>query len=326
MSVLVAASIVAFVTPALAQVAIFTETWEGPTTRWRTADANPLTVTSDTAPVCSTKFQRETVPVSGGRVFTTGTGSGAIAVVPAQTYCLTAWIRGTTGTQPFVAVVADDGSGAGVTPHWIMGQADYPDDYGGTAVPVTPDGNWHWYAAPFPADAAFMLIAYELWEGAGTGSADFDDITMWQGACPSAPAGVDSHTTCGGATPVCNASGACVAAPPDMTTPPPPADMTGTPPADMTGTPPADMTGAPPADMTATAPADMTATPGDMGTTPADMRSSADLSKGGGGGGDGCDCSIGGSGRRANLGASALLLAVGAALLLRRRLRRADRA
>jgi hypothetical protein len=94
-----------------------------------------------------------------------------------------------------------------------------------------------------------------------------------------------------------------------------------------------------PVDLAATA-GDMAATAGDMAAAldmpaplpddmlrspdmqPVDMRTPAsDLSTGGTGNHDGCNCSVG-SGRRADLGGSGLLLATAAIALLGHRLRR----
>ncbi|MDB4967092.1 MAG: putative internalin [Myxococcales bacterium] len=201
--------------PAVAQTAIFTESWESGATRWRTSDSVAISLASDSAPVCSTKFQRETSAVGGGRVFTLGTAvANQIPVVAGMPYCVSAWIRGATGTVPFLGFNVDDGSGAAAgVQHWMIGDAATPNGYGQPAVQVTADGKWRWYAAPFTpeAGATFIVLTDELWEGGGMGAADFDDLQVWQGACPTAAPGVDAHATCAGATPSCSsASGACV--------------------------------------------------------------------------------------------------------------------
>jgi hypothetical protein len=196
---------------------LFSEDWESAsaTSNWTTADGNPITVASDSGAVCSTKFQRETIPYGGGRALSTIKP----AITPGNSYCMTAYVRGSTGTQPFLGINAEDGAGTIIMQHWLIGSAGYDNGYGGTAVPVIVDGVWHWYAAPFTAAAGenALGVVDELWQNGGAGSADFDDIQLWAGACPGAPSGVDAHQTCANPTPICDSTssdssyGACLA-------------------------------------------------------------------------------------------------------------------
>ena len=100
-------------------------------------------------------------------------------------YCLVAWIRGSPGTQPFLGVDV-----APKVHHWVIGNAGYPDDWGGTAVAVSSDGKWHWYAAPFVLKGASQLdITDEIYTDGTAGTGDFDDIRLYAGACPAQPTG-----------------------------------------------------------------------------------------------------------------------------------------
>lgn len=74
--------------------------------------------------------------------------------------------------------------------HLVTPLAVYEDGFGGTAIPVVADSKWRWYAAPFVAtDAGAMDITDELFKEGDAGTADFDDIRVYAGACPVAPTG-----------------------------------------------------------------------------------------------------------------------------------------
>jgi hypothetical protein len=180
---------------------VFSEDWESGTSSWQAADANPINVSSDPAPGCSTNFQHETVGYAGGRVFT----KSAIVVTMGNPYCLSGWIRASSGTFPYLGVVESDALADRGLVHWLMGS----DGFGAT-TPVTSDGQWHWNAASFNAPASFILVVDELFSGGAAGSADFDDIELWNGSCPGAPPGADAHQACTTSAPLCNGSGACV--------------------------------------------------------------------------------------------------------------------
>jgi hypothetical protein len=201
--------------PALAQTAVFTESWEAGAGRWRTSDAAAIAIVSETTPVCSTNFQRETTAASGGHAFSLGTAAAnQIPVTAGMPHCLTAWIRSSTGTTPFLGFILDDGSGgAAGMQHWMIGEGSVDNDYGGKAVQVTADGTWRWYKAAFTPEAGanYIVVDDELYMSGAGGSADFDDIQVWQGACPATAPGVDAHVACSGTTPLCStATGACV--------------------------------------------------------------------------------------------------------------------
>jgi hypothetical protein len=194
---------------ASAQTLAFSEDWETDASRWRAVDTNPIALERDaTSAVCSSRFQRETVRIGGGRVFV----RAGIAVHGGGRYCLTAWVRGSAGTQPFMGINLSDAAGAPGAEHWLIGRAPYGTNYTGLGVVDAPsDAAWHWLAAPFTVEATaqFVVIKNELFSAGAAGTADFDEIQLWEGACPSAPRGA-AHAACGTATPVCTPLGACV--------------------------------------------------------------------------------------------------------------------
>lgn len=194
---------------ASAQSLVFGETWEGDAARWRAVDTSPINLLRDaTTAVCSSRYQRETVPFMGGRLFV----RAGVAVRGGERYCLTAWVRGSTGTQPFLGINLVDAAGTLDAEHWLIGRAPYATNYAGlTVVDVPADGAWHWLAAPFTFEstAQFVVIKDELFLAGAAGSADFDDIQLWQGACPATPQGA-AHAACPASAPVCTSSGACV--------------------------------------------------------------------------------------------------------------------
>ncbi len=163
--------------------AVFTETWEsGSTAAWRAADGNPIVLASETT-ACDL-FQRETIPFSGGRVFTVN----SVPVSAGGNYCLSAWIRGTPDSVPFLGIQLADGSGNLGTEHWLIGLSGYTTNYGtdDTVTPVTEDGNWAWYSKSFTMDAgaSAVVVKDETFTG---GAADFDMIQLFAGQCPAPP-------------------------------------------------------------------------------------------------------------------------------------------
>jgi hypothetical protein len=190
-------------TPAC-QTAVFTETWDAGSGAWRAVDNNPVSVTSDGS-ACG-QFQRETIAFSGGRVFTTA----GIAVNAGAVYCLTAWIRGSSGASPFVGMEIADAAGTlSHDEHWLIGMPGYATGYpnGDLVAPVIANGEWAYYAKSFTMDAATSDIVLKD-ENFGSGAADFDLIQLWAGACPAAPT-----STCAAPVPACQpalcVSGTC---------------------------------------------------------------------------------------------------------------------
>ncbi|HLK88947.1 MAG TPA: hypothetical protein VKZ18_03580 [Polyangia bacterium] len=176
------------------QATVFTESWESGTDGWTTHDGSAINLTSDGS-ACGT-YQEETVAASGGRVF-----SPVVPVSAGATYCLTAWIRGTTDSIPFLGIQDSDAQGNLGTEHWLIGLTGYNTGYPNDVVtPVVPDGNWAWFAKPFTADAGTSDIVVKD-ENFSAGSADFDLIQVFAGACPAAPA-----TTCGAPVSNCQAA------------------------------------------------------------------------------------------------------------------------
>jgi hypothetical protein len=179
-------------TAAVAQAdPLFFESFENGNGDWYAADGGDVTIASD-ADSCSTNYDHETVPFSGGRLLGT-----SFAVTGGSEYCVSAFVRAAVGSTAYLGYGydANDGSSGG---DWLMG-----DGY----AAINADGGWHWYAAGVTAPvAAEMYLMLEL--GSGT-SADFDDITVTAGPCAAAYAGADQHQTCSGDAPVCSADGSC---------------------------------------------------------------------------------------------------------------------
>jgi hypothetical protein len=153
---------------------LFAEDWEHGASRW---NPEPGLVHED----CSTTFQRETILYDGGRVSLVA----PLSVGAGEALCLVAWVRGSASTQPFLGVGVD------AHHHWLIGRDGYKNDYGGTAVAVAADGRWHWYAAPFVVEdgGAALDILDELFKDGAPGTADFDDIRVYAGDCPTVPTG-----------------------------------------------------------------------------------------------------------------------------------------
>jgi hypothetical protein len=176
---------------------VFTENWESGTGAWRANDGNPIALFSE-ASACD-MFQRETISAQGGRVFT----AAGIAVNSGASYCLTAWIRATTDAIPFLGIQVSDAAGdlTGAE-HWLMGLEGYTTGYANNDVvdTVTSDGNWGWYAKAFTMDAGAGDIVIKD-ENFSSGSADFDLIQLYAGACPAAPPSV-----CAAPAPSCQAA------------------------------------------------------------------------------------------------------------------------
>jgi hypothetical protein len=175
---------------------VFTENWESGTAAWR-ADGAPVSLSSESS-ACDL-FERETISAQGGRVFT----AAGISVNSGASYCLTAWIRGTSDAIPFLGVQVSDAAGnlTGAE-HWLMGLDGYTTGYPNNDVvkTVTSDGNWSWYAKSFSMDAGAGDVVIKD-ENFGGGAADFDMIQLYAGTCPAAPA-----SACAAPVPNCQAA------------------------------------------------------------------------------------------------------------------------
>ena len=174
------------------ETAVFTETWESGSGAWHTLDGNPITLTSDGS-ACG-QFQRETISYAGGRVLT----NAGTAVNAGATYCLTAWLRGSSGAVPFLGIEISDAAGnLSGTEHWLIGLSGYTTGYGDTVTPITSDGNWAFYAKSFTMDPLTSDVVIKD-ENFGNGSSDFDQIQLWAGACPPVPTSL-----CAAPQPIC---------------------------------------------------------------------------------------------------------------------------
>ncbi|HWE27725.1 MAG TPA: hypothetical protein VHB97_06970, partial [Polyangia bacterium] len=122
---------------------VFFENFENGSSSWNANDGNPIVLSSDAA-VCSTTFQHETVSAAGGRVFT----NNNITVVGGADYCLSAWVRASSGAQPFLGFYVYDSAQTEYGSRWPIGVAGYNDGFGDQVVGVTGDDAWHWYVAP----------------------------------------------------------------------------------------------------------------------------------------------------------------------------------
>jgi hypothetical protein len=188
------------------QAAVFTETWESGPDAWHSVDGNPIALFSE-ASDCDL-FQRETISYSGGRVYT----RNGISVSAGTTYCMTAWVRGTPGAVPFLGIQISDAVGNTIgVEHWLMGLSGYTSGFPGndTVTPVNSDGNWAFYTKAFTMDAGTSHVVIKD-ENFGAGSSDFDQIQLWAGACPAAPASVCAAPPSMCSVPMCNA-GVCTA-------------------------------------------------------------------------------------------------------------------
>ncbi len=169
----------------------FVEPWDS-TTAWRTVDGGPIVVMSD-ASACRGSFMRETVLFSGGRTFT----RAGIPVRAGQVYCLSAWIRGSASTQPFLGINASNAGGTVGTEHWLIGNECYPSGFSVPVSPVRPDGLWHWYAREFTMPSyTHVVLKTEIFQAGSPGTADFDAIQLVDGRCPEAPPAVCAPSTC----------------------------------------------------------------------------------------------------------------------------------
>lgn len=193
---------------------LFFEDWESGATRWTLIPGMPtgaVNLQQESASGC-TRFARETQLASGGRYRT----NVAFAVDASRQYCLTAWVRGSSGTQPFLGAYPTDMGATMFGAHdWLIGVMNWTSAWNvtGRVTPVTSDGMWRWYASPFrvPVGTRFVGVMTEIFSGGGAGDADFDDIALYEGPCPGSPP-TTGPRACPTERPLCAATGArCVA-------------------------------------------------------------------------------------------------------------------
>jgi MYXO-CTERM domain-containing protein len=193
---------------------LFFESFEDGNGRWQATDGNAIAIASGDDGVCSSSYQHETIPHSGARVMT----DSAIAVTGGADYCVSAWVRASSDSMPFLGLQPLDADGNAAADVWLIGDTSL-----GAEVQTTSDDVWHWYAAPVTLDVTTTKVNLQDMMFTGSGYADFDDIAIAAGPCPTAYAGVDQHATCSSDAPVCGSDGACS---PVVT---PPGDMGGGP-------------------------------------------------------------------------------------------------
>jgi hypothetical protein len=183
------------------QAVVFSETWESGSGAWRALDGGQILLQSDGMGTPCGEYQHETASASGGRVGSTP----GIPMNSGATYCLGAWIRGSNGATPFLGIELTDAAGDRTfNEHWLIGLSGYTTNYGTDVVtPVTSDGNWAWYTKTFVMDNNWSDIFIKD-ENFGGGTADFDTIELYAGACPAAPTSV-----CAAPAPNCQAA-ACI--------------------------------------------------------------------------------------------------------------------
>lgn len=201
---------------------IFRETWESGTNAWQTTTAScavnglgtPLATVTDPA-VCTNKFMRESTAYTCGRFFT----KSLYTVVPGKSYCMGALVRvngATGGDRAYLAVhfatspVIPQASGVGE--HWLIGgNGTYPTGYGDFTTPVPNDGAWHWVTKSFtPAVGETTLVLKgEDAQGSALNTSDFDEITLVEGTCPSAPIGLGGVACTNGCNPSTNLCAPC---------------------------------------------------------------------------------------------------------------------
>ncbi|HXU06755.1 MAG TPA: malectin domain-containing carbohydrate-binding protein, partial [Polyangia bacterium] len=158
----------------------FSETWESGSGAWHAIDGNPIVLSNDGS-ACGS-FQSETIFGSGGRVFTTA----AIPLASGAPYCISAWLRSTSGGSPFVGIQLTDAGGTSQE-HWLIGAGGYGTGYGDTVTPVFRTKDWAWYSKEFTLDPGATNVVIKD-ENNGGGEADFDGIQLRAGACMNAPA------------------------------------------------------------------------------------------------------------------------------------------
>ena len=165
---------------------LFREDWESGIGAWNLprGGTTPITTITDSSD-CRGSFLRETERFSAGRVFT----RAPIPVTAGATYCVSAWIRGSAGTWPFIGMRASNTAASIGAEHWLIGQPCFGTGLSGTPVsPVTSDGNWRFYSRQITMPAyTHILLEIEIWDGGAAGTADFDQVQLIEGPCPATP-------------------------------------------------------------------------------------------------------------------------------------------
>ena len=172
---------------------------------------------------CAGRYLRETRAFSGGRTWSVG-AAGVQPVTAGQQYCVSAWIRGAAGSQPFLAIHYTNNAGApvgafGTQECFIAGSMPFASPATCTNLTqaiIPTNGTWAWYARSFTAQPAGAThIVAKVVNFCGNGGdcvnqptplppADFDDIRIAAGACPAtAPADTAPHVACAANTPIC---------------------------------------------------------------------------------------------------------------------------
>lgn len=174
---------------------LFTENWESGSAGWYLGRGGsaPITLVTETAP-CGGHFLRETERYSAGRVFT----RTSIPVVAGRTYCASGWIRGSTGTWPFIGMRSSDAAATLGGEAWLIGQPCFGSVAGQPVAPVVSDGTWRWYGRQFvmPAGITYIVLEIEIWDGGAAGTADFDNVQVIEGPCQQSPAAVCTSVSC----------------------------------------------------------------------------------------------------------------------------------
>ncbi|MBL8603385.1 MAG: hypothetical protein JNK72_15780 [Myxococcales bacterium] len=184
---------------------VYSESFESGATGWVTAFGPALTTPSEAGCSRNTRFLRDSTLSGGGRLF-----SPVVNVVGGQQYCVSGWIRGSAGTLPFVGIAATDAAGNPMSvSNWLIGQSGYPTGYGDFVTPVTSNGQWGWYAKTFTLQttAQYLRLGVELFSSGGPGNADFDQLELHRGPCPTTPvqpAVGGRPETCNGVDDNCN--------------------------------------------------------------------------------------------------------------------------
>ena len=231
--------------------ALLSESWESNSTaRWVASSAvnlynetgAPTTLRSsvDDGPTeaCAGYYARETVGLSGGRVF----AKPPVTVKPDTDYCLMAFVRSNADGAPYVGINFSPNNPFGGGPStdgecWLLGQAGFNNGAtvgsycppGVTSIGANPENGaiapggttWTWARRNFHTPAAglpgtFAYVKFEHFCGTSDCNAavppavgpDFDDLRLVEGTCPAAPpADTAPHTPCAGTTPVCTLGG-----------------------------------------------------------------------------------------------------------------------
>jgi hypothetical protein len=177
--------------------AVFSENWESGIGAWRSIDSRPITVAS-ASPQCAGTYLHETaiLPQGGGRLFTIA----PVPVVGGQTYCLSAWVRGTPGAVPYVGFHRSNAAGVGsiYEQFWGLGGCGDSDYQGGVITPMVSDNTWRWYPKQMvmPAGWTHVLLRLQLFSGPVGSAADFDQVQLVEGPCPADPPTTCAAVTC----------------------------------------------------------------------------------------------------------------------------------